>query len=233
MIVANATFETRALFGAGDFAYSACSLSARPLNSDFTSLFLNGLPKQAARVRLKLKRPATAQPALLSASAVGMELAPELTVVSRRALESELTATIPVPAAWQDLFRVPAGDFSGFAPRAISITDRGEARHFFTSAYTPLTLVCKGDAARFLDGSPVFRCDAMRYLTGSVFAPCRSVSRLGFGADAVTLTVTAPWFHTHARSYKKYAGRDSFRREARHNLASACTLPKFGRALRL
>ena len=233
MIVANATFETRALFGAGDFAYSACSLSARSQTSDFTSLLLNGLPKQAVRVRLKLKRPATAQPALLSASADGMELAPELTVVSRRALESELTATIPVPAVWQDLFRVPAGDFSEFAPRAISITGRGEARHFFTSAYTPLTLVCRGDAARFLEGSPAFRCDAMRYLTGSVFAPCWSVSPFSFDADAVSLTVTAPWLRTHARSYKNLVGRVSCRREARCNLASACTLPKFGRALRL
>jgi len=98
MFVANATFETRASFGVGDFAYSACSLSARSKLSDSTSILLSGLLKSAAHPRLKLRRSLDSHPALLAASSDAIDLAPELAVVSRRAHESALTASIPVSA---------------------------------------------------------------------------------------------------------------------------------------
>ena len=98
MFVANATFETRASFGVGDFAYSACSLSARSKLSDSTSILLSGLLKSAAHPRLKLRRSLDSHPALLAASSDAINLAPELAVVSRRAHESALTASIPVSA---------------------------------------------------------------------------------------------------------------------------------------
>lgn len=98
MTVANATYETRASFGVGDFAYSACSLSARSTISDSASILLSGLLKSAAHPRLKLRRSLDSHPALLAASSDAIDLAPELAVVSRRAHESALTASIPVSA---------------------------------------------------------------------------------------------------------------------------------------
>ena len=119
MFVANATYETRASFGVGDFAYSACSLSARSTISDSASILLSGLLKSAAHPRLKLRRSLNSHPALLAASSDAIDLAPELAVVSRRAHESALTASIPVSAF--DL-----GTLLSLAPCL------SEARHYFS-----------------------------------------------------------------------------------------------------
>ena len=144
MFVANATFETRASFGVGDFAYSACSLSARSKLSDSTSILLSGLLKSAAHPRLKLRRSLDSHPALLAASSDAIDLAPELAVVSRRAHESALTASIPVSAfdlgAFLSLRAVAkqgtaaVEEFSSLAPCL------SEARHYFSGGISlPVT----------------------------------------------------------------------------------------------
>jgi len=226
MIVANATFETRAPFGVGDFAYSACLLSARTISSGSDSL-LTGLGKQATRQRLKLGRFGVSNPAFFSAPADGLVLAPELTVVSRRAHDSALTTSIPVPALEQDVFRVTAGDFSEFASSAVTLLCREESRRFFTNAAAPVTLTCSGDARIFAGDAISLRAVAERLLS----ITCRCEARHCF-TGACTLTVTAPWFHTPSRRAVS-AYRPTCRCEAGHYLSGGLVLPKFGRALRL
>ena len=137
MFVANATFETRASFGVGDFAYSACSLSARSKLSDSTSILLSGLLKSAAHPRLKLRRSLDSHPALLAASSDAIDLAPELAVVSRRAHESALTASIPVSAF--DLGAL-------LSLRAVAKQGTAAVEEF--SSLAP----CRGEARRYLSG---------------------------------------------------------------------------------
>ena len=208
MTVANATFGTRALFGAGDFAYSACALSARAFAPAFDSLLIDGPGK------LKLRRSAISHPAFLSASADGFELAPELTVISRRAHESALTASIPVPA-------LEPGVLVSLSPCL------SEAKHYLNGGLVlpveGLPSLCLSVAKHYLSGDAV-----------SLAVTSRSTSLLPWSACTPTLTVTAPWFHTHARfTYTTYKDQTPCRREARHCFGGACTLPKFGRALRL
>ena len=152
MFVANATFETRTSFGVGDFAYSACSLSARSKLSDSTSILLSGLLKSAAHPRLKLSRSLDSHPALLAASSDAIDLAPELAVVSRRAHESALTASIPVSAfdlgALLSLRAVAkqgttsVEEFSSLAPCL------SEARHYLSggAASPVISLLCRIDS---------------------------------------------------------------------------------------
>ena len=188
MFVANATFETRASFGVGDFAYSACSLSARSKLSDSTSILLSGLLKSAAHPRLKLRRSLDSHPALLAASSDAIDLAPELAVVSRRAHESALTASIPVSAfdlgALLSLRAVAkqgtaaVEEFSSLAPC------RCEARHYFSGGIF-LPVAKQGTAAveEFSSLAPC-RGEARRYLSGGIFLPVasRSTSLLQWSA---------------------------------------------------
>ena len=213
MTVANATFGTRALFGAGDFAYSACALSARTFApaSAFDSLLIDGPGK------LKLRRSAISHPAFLSASADGLELTPELTVISRRAHESALTASIPVPV-------LEPGVLVSLSPCL------SEAKHYLSG----------GAASQWSD---YILCAVAEQGTTSVEAQLPVAQHGTFAVEGLpsfgsactpSLTVTAPWFHTHARfTYTTYKDQAPCRREARHCFGGACTLPKFGRALRL
>jgi len=246
MTVANATFGTRALFGAGDFAYSTCALSARALVPAFDSLLLNGSGKQAARARLKLRRSAISHPAFLSASADGFELTPELTVISRRAHEPALTASIPVPALEPGVLvslSFPVTSRSTSLLPWSACTPLSVAKHYFSGGAASPWSACtpSGDAASFFTVTsrstsllPWSACTP----SGGLVLPtitCRCEARHYFtSACTPSLTVTAPWFYTHARfTYTTYRDQAPCRREARHYFGGACTLPKFGRTLRL
>ena len=235
MTVANATFGTRALFGAGDFAYSACALSARTFApaSAFDSLLIDGPGK------LKLRRSAISHPAFLSASADGFELTPELTVISRRAHESALTASIPAPVFEGDILvslravakqgttsveaQLPVAQHVTSVVEEFSSLCLSVARHSFGGGLVLPTITCRGEARHYFSGG-----------AASLAVTSRSTSLLPWSACTPSLTVTAPWFHTHARfTYTTYKDQAPCRREARHCFGGACTLPKFGRALRL
>ena len=171
MFVANATFETRASFGVGEFAYSACSLSARSKLSDSTSILLSGLLKSAAHPRLKLRRSLDSHPALLAASSDAIDLAPELAVVSRRAHESALTASIPVSAF--DL-----GALVSLAPC------RGEARHYLSGGiFLPVAKQGTTAVEEFSSLAPCLS-EARHYLSGGISLPVtpRSTSLLQWSA---------------------------------------------------
>ena len=207
MIVANASFETRASFGVGDFAYSA-------LERD------------------------------------GWFSAPGFSVLSLRAHEYAPSFSLPVPtAADQDgvlLSLTCRGEARhSFRGGTASLTYPGEARHYFGGGTASLTY--PGEARHYFGGGAASLSVVKHNFGGGLVLFAKSCDFVGdvlsaaitcrcearhYLAGACTLTVTAPWFRTHARfSYTTY--KSPCRRESRHGFASACTLPKFGRTLRL
>ena len=219
MIVANATFEARTSFGVGDFAYSALDLDGR-----FSAPWFSVLSHRAY---------ASAPTFSLPVSTADLQDGVRLSI---RDVAKHITTSVEDFSSLRQggvLLRIAAeldaaanGDFS-------SITSLSSSRHTFRAGFVSSSLFCLSvDKRNFGGGLVLFaksgdfvgdalsaaitcRCEAGHYLTG-----------------ACTLTVTAPWFHTHARSsYTIYSS--PCRREARRGFASACTLPKFGRSLRL
>ena len=219
MIVANATLEARASLGVGGFAYSALELD-------------------------------------------GSFSAPWFSVLSHRADASAPSFSLPVPtAALSDGILPALRDVAKHVTFAVEgLPSRGEARHFFSGGAASLRDVAKhvtfavegllslGEARRCLSGGLVL--PVAKHVTASVeglpssflsvsaqlqWSAC-SISlsvpmQLQWGA--CTISVSAPWFHTHARSSYTIIYQSPCRREARHCFGGACTLPKFGRTLRL
>ena len=251
MTVANATYETRAPFGVGDFSYSACSLSARALSNASDSFFLSGLPKSAARGRLKFKWPVDSRSAahFSTSSTDGRDLLlPGLAVVSpdvaknalcwsvaqhgfcgdavSRVLDPSFTASVPLHDSVFDrnAFRVSLCDVVKHV--AASVEDRLSRTGHVTISVEDFSssgarFVCLPLDAGLLRSGGYIKVSGMLGAASWRFLPDSSAA----------FSVSAPWFNTHARYINTVY--KACRHETRHCLGGGLVLPKFGRALRL
>ena len=169
MTVANATYETRTSWGAGDFAYSACTLSARALFH------------------------ASASPVFCAGGDLSTSLS-ALSVLSSAFASSNVS--MHAISCWSESQRFLSGACS-FRDRTKHLMASAEA--LTSAGRVTLSVLSKDSSgARFisLPTEPLSRFDAghirvagMLYAPGWRFLP----------NSAATLTVSAPWFFAHAR----------------------------------
>ena len=229
MIAANATLETRASsFGVGGFAYSALERDGW-----FSTPGFSVLSHRAHEYAPSFSLPV---PTAAIQDGVLLRIAAELNVATAVDFSTLLpvgnSGTPSAEALMTSLtFRCEAGHgFSGgLLLSALTVTPRSSSLLPWT-ACTPLSV-----AWHSFGGNIVSLRSVAKQITASLdgFSTLYlSVAPHDSSGDSVSLTVTAPWFFTHARSsYISYMS--PCRREARHYLSGGLVLPKFGRALRL
>ena len=157
--------------------------------------------------------------------------APWFSVLSHRADASAPSFSLPVPtAALSDGILPALRDVAKHVTFAVEgLLSLGEARRCLSGG---LVLPVAKHVTASVEGLPSSFLSVSAQLQWSACSISLSVPmQLQWGA--CTISVSAPWFHTHARSSYTIIYQSPCRREARHCFGGACTLPKFGRTLRL